>query len=149
MVTAIAFVLVVGTGYSQMQSYGTLMGGGFGSLAEFGQSADCAGLANSCGNDNSERNGPGNGDGDGNGEGPIGPVDPSECALCLAELTDAQEAALFLALDVDTIAEACVAIGELSATALLTILLEDLDLSLSVALDLLACLGVDVDLLDI
>jgi hypothetical protein len=60
MVAAIASVLVLGTGYSQMQSFGQ----GFDDLpgldfaSEFGQSADCAGILNDCGNDNSRENPP-------------------------------------------------------------------------------------------
>ncbi|MEJ7642590.1 MAG: hypothetical protein WKF36_10400 [Candidatus Nitrosocosmicus sp.] len=60
MLSAIAFVLALGTGYSQMQSFGQ----GFDSLPGFDiasdlrQSADCAGMLNDCGNDKSRNNPP-------------------------------------------------------------------------------------------
>jgi hypothetical protein len=134
-----------------MQSFG-LDYNGIGELDAFNgftQSGECAGLGNDCSEDNRVRNnGPDDGNG-GNGGGPIGPVDPTACALCLADLTDAEEAALFVALDVDTIAEACIAIGELTVDALVEILLDDLDLSVDAVIELLACLDIDVDLLDL
>ena len=60
MLSAIAFVLALGTGYGQMQSFGQ----GFDSLPGFDiasdlrQSADCAGMLNDCGNDRSVNNPP-------------------------------------------------------------------------------------------
>lgn len=147
MVTAIAFVLVMGTGYSSMQS-SALDYNGLGDLSAFNgftQSAECGGLGNDCSEDNRVNN---NGPDDGNGGGPIGPLDPSACALCLAELTDEQEAALLVALDVETIAEACVAIGGLTVEAFVEALTEA-GLSVNAIIDLLACLDIEVDLLEL
>jgi hypothetical protein len=58
MVTAIAFVLVMGTGYSSMQSSG-LDYNGLGDTDLFNgltQTAECAGLGNDCSEDNRVRN---------------------------------------------------------------------------------------------
>ena len=74
----------------------------------------------------------------GNGNG-----DHTVCEECLSEaLTPEQEAALLLELEVLNLAEACVAIAELDATALLTIL-TGIGLTVDAALELLACLGID------
>lgn len=55
MLSAIASVLVLGTGYNSMQSFGLELDNlpGFDVASEIGQSADCAGMLNDCGNDNS------------------------------------------------------------------------------------------------
>ncbi len=60
MVAAIASVLALGTGYSQMQSFGQNFDSlpGFDIVSKFRQSADCAGMLNACGNDNSVNNPP-------------------------------------------------------------------------------------------
>jgi hypothetical protein len=106
MVSAIASVLALGTGYSQMQSFGTL--GGLDLLAEVTQSAEC-----------------------------------------LEALTEEQRAALFRALDVNSIEEANIAMEDLSATALLQILVDKVGLSLDAAQAILGCLGVETDLIDL
>ncbi len=54
MVAAIASVLVMGIGLSSTQSFGTMAG--LDIAREFSQSADCFGIANDCGNDNSVTN---------------------------------------------------------------------------------------------
>ena len=106
MVTAIASVLALGTGYSSMQSFGTL--GGSDLLTEITQSAEC-----------------------------------------LAALTEEQQAALFQALNVDSIEEANIAIEELSATALLQILVDKVGLTSDAAQSVLGCLGFETDLIDL
>jgi hypothetical protein len=103
MVTAIASVLALGTGYGSMQSFGTL--GGSGLLTEITQSAEC-----------------------------------------LAALTEGQQEALFQELNVDSIEEANIAIEELSATALLQILVDKVGLTFDAAQSVLGCLGVEIDL---
>jgi len=55
---------------------------------------------------------------------------------------------LFASLDVDSIAEVCLAIENLTAQALLELLIES-GITLSVALEILTCLGFDVDLIDL
>jgi hypothetical protein len=66
------------------------------------------------------------------------------CEECLSEaLTLEQQAALLAALDVTNLAAACIAIAELDATDLLTILTGNVGLSLDAALELLACLDID------
>ncbi len=104
MVAAIASVLVLGTGYNSMQSFGTL--GGFSLLTEVAQSAEC-----------------------------------------LATLNEEQQEALFQALEVDSIESASMAIEELSATALLQILVDEVDLTLDKAQSVLGCLGLETDLI--
>jgi hypothetical protein len=106
MVAAIASVLILGTGYSSMQSFGTL--GGLGLLDEVAQSAEC-----------------------------------------LATLNEEQQEALFQALEVDSIESASIAIEELSATALLQILVDEVDLALDEAQGVLGCLGFETDLVDL
>jgi hypothetical protein len=106
MVSAIASVLALGTGYSSMQSFGTL--GGLDLLAEVTQSTEC-----------------------------------------LASLTEEQQATLFRELDVNSIEEANVAIEDLSATALLQILVDKVGLTLDAAQSVLGCLGVETDLLNL
>ena len=102
MASAIALVLVMGTGYNSMQSFGQGFDAvpGFDIASKFGQSADCAGMLNDCGNDNSVQNPP---------EPTPEPTPVEECALCLAELelTEPQEFILLRILEVDTLAEAC------------------------------------------
>ena len=84
----------------------------------------------------------GSGDNNGNGH-------PSICEECLSEaLTPEQEALLLLELEVSNLAEACVAIGELDATALLTIL-TGIGLTVDAALELLACLGIELPVLPV
>jgi hypothetical protein len=83
MVAAIASVLVLGTGYSQMQSFGQGFDSlpGFDIASEIGQSADCAGMLNDCGNDNSVQNPP--------GETPPGPTPGEEdCEAAIACFVD-------------------------------------------------------------
>ena len=106
MVAAIASVLALGTGYSSMQSFGTL--GASDLLSEITQSAEC-----------------------------------------LTALTEEQQAALFQALNVDSIEEANIAIEELSATALSQILVEAVGLTSDAAQSVLGCLGVETDLVDL
>ncbi|HYO05599.1 MAG TPA: hypothetical protein VER14_01275 [Phototrophicaceae bacterium] len=103
MVTAIASVLALGTGYSAMQSFGTLEGSGL--LAEITKSAEC-----------------------------------------LADLTEGQQEALFQELNVDSIEEANIAIEELSANALLQILVDKVGLTTDAAQSVLGCLGFEIDL---
>ncbi len=105
MVAAIASVLVLGTGYRSMQSFGTLVG--LGLLTEVTQSAEC-----------------------------------------LATLTEEQQAALFQALDVNSIEVANIAIEELSATALLQKLVDKVGLTLDAAQAILGCLGINTDLIN-
>ena len=139
MVTAIAFVLVMGTGYSSMQSSG-LDYNGMGDLSAyngFTQSAKCGGLGNDCSEDNRvTNNGPGNGNG--NGE------EPTECELCLADLSDEQEAALLAALNVGTIAEACLLV-DIDAVQLLADLTAE-GLSIELITEIFACLDLEVPL---
>ena len=106
MVAAIASVLALGTGYSSMQSFGTL--GASDLLSQITQSAEC-----------------------------------------LAALTEEQQAALFQALNVDSVEEANIAIEELSATALSQILVEAVGLTSDAAQSVLGCLGVETDLVDL
>lgn len=105
MVTAIASVLALGTGYSSMQSFGTL--GGSDLLTEITQSTEC-----------------------------------------LAALTEEQQTALLQALNVDSIEEANIAIEDLSATALLQILVEKVGLTSDAAQSVLGCLDFETDLVD-
>ncbi len=106
MVATIASVLVLVTGYSSMQSFGTL--GGLGLLTEVAKSAEC-----------------------------------------LAALNEEQQETLFQALEVDSIESANIAIEELSATALLQILVDEVDLTLDEAQGVLGCLGFETDLIDL
>ena len=106
MVAAIASVLALGTGYSSMQSFGTL--GASDLLAEITQISEC-----------------------------------------LAALTEEQQAALFQALNVDSIEEANIAIEELSATALFKILVDAVGLTTDAAQSVLGCLGIETDLIDL
>ncbi len=137
MVTAIAFVLVMGTGYSSMQS-SALDYNGIGELDAFNgltQTAECAGLGNDCSEDNRvNNNGPGNGNG--NGE------EPTECELCLEELSDEQEAALLAALNVGTLAEACL-LADIDTVQLLADLTEE-GLSIELITEIFACLDLEV-----
>ena len=83
MVAAIASVLALGTGYSQMQSFAqgldTLPG--FDIARELRQSADCAGMLNDCGNDNSVQNPPGE-------TPPIDPPGNPNCEAAIACFVD-------------------------------------------------------------
>ena len=106
MVTAIASVLVLGAGYSSMQSFGTL--GGLGLLTDVAQRAEC-----------------------------------------LANLNEEQQESLLQALDVDSVESASMAIEELSATELLQILVDEVDLPLDEAQGVLGCLGLETDLADL
>ena len=139
MVTAIAFVLIMGTGYSSMQSF-ALDYNGLGDLSSFNgftQSTECAGLGNDCSEDNRvNNNGPGNGNGNGNGE------EPTECELCLAELSDEQEAALLAALNVGTLAQACLLV-DIDAVQLLADLTAD-GLSIELITEIFACLDLEM-----
>ena len=107
MVAAIASVLVLGTGFSSMQSFGTLEEG-LGLLTGVSQRAEC-----------------------------------------LANLNEEQQQALFQALDVDSVDSASVAIEDLSATALLQILVDEVDLPLDEAQGVIGCLGLETDLVDL
>ncbi|HYO06230.1 MAG TPA: hypothetical protein VER14_04535 [Phototrophicaceae bacterium] len=134
LVTAIAFVLVMGTGYSSMQSFG-LDYNGIGDLSAFNgftQSAECAGLGNDCAEDNSVTNPP----------APTPEPEPSACELCLAELSDEQEAALLAALNVGTLAEACL-LADIDAVQLLADLTEE-GLSIELITEIFACLDLEV-----
>ena len=106
MVGAIASVLILGTGFSSMQSFGTL--GGLGLLTEVAQRAEY-----------------------------------------LANLNEEQQQALFQALDVDSVDSASVAIEDLSATALLQILVDGVDLPLDEAQGVIGCLGLETDLVEL
>ena len=106
MVAAIASVLVLGTGYSSMQSFGTL--GGLGLLTDVAQRAEC-----------------------------------------LSNLDEEQQESLLQALDVDSVESASMAIEELSATELLQILVDEVDLPLDEAQGVLGCLGFETDLEDL
>jgi hypothetical protein len=67
------------------------------------------------------------------------------CEECLSEaLTPGQQAELLVSLGVDNLAEACVSIAQLDATALLDILVGEVGLTLDAALELLACLDIEV-----
>jgi len=72
---------------------------------------------------------------------PIGPIDPTECEACLADLTNSQRESLFEALanSNDNI-DACSTIGNLNADDFLELLL-NIDVDLFTALDILECLG--------
>ncbi len=72
----------------------------------------------------------------------------TQSAECLATLTEEQQAALFQALDVNSIEAANIAIEELSATALLQKLVDKVGLTLDAAQAILGCLGVDTDLIN-
>lgn len=137
MLSAIASVLVLGTGYNSMQSFGQGFDSlpGFDIASQIGQSADCAGMLNDCGNDNGVQNPP--------GETPPGPTpEPTECELCLAQLSDEQEAILLAALEVGTLAQACL-LADIDAAALLAELTED-GLSIDVITDIFACLDLEL-----
>lgn len=72
---------------------------------------------------------------------PIGPIDPSVCEECFADLSDAQREALLADLSVYNNAELCMYIENLTADILLELLL-NIDVDLFLALDILDCLGV-------
>ena len=73
----------------------------------------------------------------------------TQSAECLAALTEEQQAALFQELNVDSIEEANMAIEELSATALLQILVDKVGLTSDAAQSVLGCLGFETDLIDL
>lgn len=71
---------------------------------------------------------------------PIGPMDPSMCEECLADLSNAQKESLFAFLGSDNNTNICSAIESLTADTLLELLL-NIDVDLFTALDVLECLG--------
>ena len=73
----------------------------------------------------------------------------AQSAECFANLNEEQQEALFKALEVDSIEEASIVIEELSGTALLQILVDEVNLTLDEAQDTLECLGVEADLMDL
>ena len=89
---------------------------------------------------------------DGDDPTPLPPIDPTVCEACIAELTPAQQDALALALGLTvdaTIADICVALGLVATVEALIVILDEAGLSVTAIVDLLACLGIDVDLLGI
>jgi hypothetical protein len=115
---------------------------------DIGPSVECVKVVLGCngqgsvGSDRDVNVGSGDDDNNTNGRsGPIGPIDPTVCEACFAELSNAQEEALFTALDVANFAEVCLAIEDLTAETLLELLLS-VDVDLFVALDILDCLGI-------
>ena len=95
-------------------------------------------------NDNNSTNG--------NGNTPIPPIDPSVCETCLDELTGEQLLSLRLALGLDptaTLAEICLAIDALASVAALVVVLAEAGLSVTAIVDLLACLGIDLSILEV
>jgi hypothetical protein len=97
-------------------------------------------LGNDCSEDNRvNNNGPGNGNGNGNGE------DPTECELCLAELSDEQEAALLAALNVGTLAQAC-ALVNIDTVQLLADLTAE-GLSIDLITEIFACLDLEIPII--
>jgi hypothetical protein len=119
MVTAIASVLVFGTGFGSMQSFGFQLDAlrGLDIANEFSQHADCAGVATSCGNDNSK-----------NINKPTTPPttppnpDPLDCAACFVDRlnpTQLGNLKFVLGLPVDASNELlCTTIDDLTAAEL-------------------------------
>jgi hypothetical protein len=100
------------------------------------------------GNDDNNTNGNGNG----NGDTPLPPITPTVCNDCLAELDPLVLADIAVALGLAptaTIAEICLAIDALATVEALIVILDEAGLSVTAIVDLLACLGIDVDLLGI
>jgi hypothetical protein len=100
------------------------------------------------GNDDNNTNGNGNG----NGDTPLPPITPTVCDDCLAALDPLVLADIAVALGLAptaTIAEICLAIDALATVEALIVILDEAGLSVTAIVDLLACLGIDVDLLGI
>ena len=119
MVAAIASVLVLGTGYSQMQSFGQGIDDlpGFGFASEFGQSADCAGMLNDCGNDNSRDNPPNTPPGETPGEPNC--EEGVECVVANLDATQLGNLKFTLGLPVDAPNDAlCNVLDDLTAAQL-------------------------------
>lgn len=86
------------------------------------------------------------------GNAPIPPIDPGVCETCLGDLSDAQLAQLRIALGLGpeaTLAEICLAIDALATVEALVLVLDEAGLSLTAIVDLLACLGIDLSVLEV
>ncbi|CAN5890704.1 hypothetical protein BH23THE1_BH23THE1_29960 [soil metagenome] len=105
-------------------------------------------------NNNNDTSSNGNGNGNGNGDTPLPPV---TCERdCFAEFSAAERNAIAIALGVElatgenvTLAELCAAINAIGTVEALIVALDEAGLSVTAIVDLLACLGIDVDLLGI
>ncbi len=88
----------------------------------------------------------------GNGETPLPPISPTVCASCLDALSADVRAEIAIALGLlgtATTAQICAAIDALATVEALIVILDEAGLSVTAIVDLLACLGIDVDLLGI
>ena len=87
---------------------------------------------------------------DGDDPTPLPPLE--DCEVCLATLTPAQLVSLRVALELGpeaSLADICVALGLVATVEALIVILDEAGLSVTAIVDLLACLGIDVDLLGI
>ena len=88
----------------------------------------------------------------GDGETPLPPISPTVCEACLDALPADVRADIAIALGLlgtATTAEICAAIGLLATVEALIVILDEAGLSVTAIVDLLACLGIDIDLLGI
>lgn len=93
-----------------------------------------------------------NGNGNGNGETPLPPINPTVCDGCLEALPAGTLANIAVALGLEptaTVAEICLAINALATVEALIVILDEAGLTVTAIVDLLLCLGIDVDLLGI
>ena len=95
------------------------------------------------GNDDNNTNG---------GNEPLPPIDPTVCETCLGDLTDDQLVQLRIALGISptaTLAEICLAIDALATVEALVVVLGEAGLSVTAIVDLLACLGINLSILEV
>jgi len=95
------------------------------------------------GNDDNSTNG---------GDTPLPPINPTVCEACFAALDPAVKAAIAVELGLlgtATDAEICAALDLVATVEALVVLLDEAGLSVTAIVDLLACLGINLSILQV